>query len=149
MGIYQCEVRLLIEAITKKFTKKDKIQKFSREKITQTPKSQYSQISLLHNRDYSQKRIQTLLAGTWQRLVFIFLSSIVASFLFLSCFGSSETKKKRVGALFCPFLSLAMSLGNQQEQRCGTVPLWSHQQQPTILCAALLIYITLDQKACI
>ena len=42
----QCEVHLLAEAITKKFTIKDGVQKYNKEKITQTqnsntPKSHY------------------------------------------------------------------------------------------------------------
>jgi hypothetical protein len=47
----QCNVRPKVEAIMKKFTFKYGIQN-SEEKINQSPKPQYTQISLSHKRDY-------------------------------------------------------------------------------------------------
>jgi hypothetical protein len=61
----QCEVRPLVEAITKKFTIKDGVHKYSSEKITQTqnpntPKSHYHIIEIILKR-IQKTGIQTLL----------------------------------------------------------------------------------------
>jgi hypothetical protein len=61
----QCEVRPLVEAITKKFTIKDGVHKYSGEKITQTqnpntPKSPYHIIEIILKR-IQKTGIQTLL----------------------------------------------------------------------------------------
>jgi hypothetical protein len=110
--------------------------KNSREKITQNPKPQYTQISLSHNRDYSQKKIQKKrqeykLIFCWDKMaagLSIFLSHKVAAsfFLLFWLLQNQEERRRQLLFLLHPLLKL----------------------YKTCFCAALIFVKQKDRNSC-